>query len=96
MCRIGGAAFLSPRAAAGATKDGVAICTLREEELSLATHLVARAENGSKVVSEFARSFVKRLKQPVSTSPFLRNLRAMPTVLPDAGEQTIFSFHPSD
>jgi len=29
----------------------------------LATHLVARAENGSMLVSEFARNFVKRLKQ---------------------------------
>ena len=50
------------RAAAGAAKDGVALCALREEGLFLATHLVARAENGSMLVSEFARNFVKRLK----------------------------------
>jgi DNA-binding transcriptional LysR family regulator len=63
VCRVGGAAFLSPRAAASAAKEGVALCTLREEGLFLATHLVARAENGSMLVSEFARNFVKRLKQ---------------------------------
>jgi DNA-binding transcriptional LysR family regulator len=63
VSRIGGAAFLSQRGAASAAKDGVAICTLREEDLSLNTHLVARAENGSKILGEFVRSFVKRLKQ---------------------------------
>jgi DNA-binding transcriptional LysR family regulator len=63
VCRVGGAAFLSPRSAASAAKDGVALCTLREEGLSLTTHLVARAENSSMLVSEFARNFVKRLKQ---------------------------------
>ena len=63
VCRVGGAAFLSPRAAASAAKEGVALCALREEGLFLATHLVARAENGSMLVSEFARNFVKRLKQ---------------------------------
>jgi DNA-binding transcriptional LysR family regulator len=61
--RIGAAAFLSPRGAANVSKDGVAFCTLRENDLFLGTHLVARAENGSKLVSEFVRNFVKRLKQ---------------------------------
>jgi len=63
VCRVGGAAFLSPRGAASAAKDGVALCILGEEDLFLSTHLVARAENGSMLVSEFARNFVKRLKQ---------------------------------
>lgn len=63
VCRVGGVAFLSPRGAAVAAKDGVALCTLGEEDLFLATHLVARAENGSMLVSEFARNLVKRLKQ---------------------------------
>jgi hypothetical protein len=57
------AAFLSPRGAANVSKDGVAFCTLRKDDLFLGTHLVARAENGSKLVSEFVRNFVKRLKQ---------------------------------
>ena len=74
VIQIGGAAFLSTRGAASAAKDGVAICTLREEGLSLNTHLVARAENRSKLVSEFVRSFVKRLKQaglyePLASEP---------------------------
>lgn len=74
VIQIGGAAFLSPRGAESAAKDGVAICTLREEDLSLNTHLVARAENGSKVLGEFVRSFVKRLKQaglyePLASEP---------------------------
>ncbi|HEY1903543.1 MAG TPA: LysR family transcriptional regulator [Terracidiphilus sp.] len=63
VCRIHGAAFLSQRGAANAAKDGAAICTLREEGLSLDTHLVARAENRSMLLSEFVRSFVTRLKQ---------------------------------
>ena len=63
VCRIGAVAFLSPRGAANVAQDGVALCTLEEGELFLATHLVARAENGSMLVSEFARSLVKRLKQ---------------------------------
>jgi DNA-binding transcriptional LysR family regulator len=62
VCRVGGAAFLSPRGAASAAKDGVALCILGEEDLFLSTHLVARAENGSMLVSEFERTFVKRLK----------------------------------
>jgi DNA-binding transcriptional LysR family regulator len=71
VCRVGGAAFLSPRGAASAAKDGVALCTLLEEGLSLATHLVARAENGSMLVSEFVRNFVKRLKQAGLHQPIL-------------------------
>jgi hypothetical protein len=63
VCRIRGAAFLSHRGAASAAKDGAAICTLREDGLSLDTHLVARAENRSMLLSEFVRSFVTRLKQ---------------------------------
>jgi len=61
--RMSAVAFLSPRGAANVSKDGVAFCTLREDDLFLGTHLVARAENGSKLVSEFVRNFVKRLKQ---------------------------------
>jgi DNA-binding transcriptional LysR family regulator len=63
VCSIGAVAFLSPRGAANVSRGGVALCTLNEEGLFLGTHLVARAENASKLVSEFARSFVKRLKQ---------------------------------
>lgn len=62
VCRLRAAAFLSPRGAANASKDGVALCALKEESLFLGTHLVARAENGFMLVSEFARNFVKRLK----------------------------------
>jgi DNA-binding transcriptional LysR family regulator len=47
VSQIRGAAFLSQRAAANAVKHGSAICTLREEGLSLNTYLVAREENGS-------------------------------------------------
>jgi hypothetical protein len=69
VCRMGGVAFLSPRGAASAAKDGVALCTLGEEDLFLSTHLVARAENGSMLVSEFARNLVKRLKQACLYQP---------------------------
>jgi len=71
VCRVGGAAFLSPRGAASAAKDGVALRSLGEKDLFLSTHLVAHAENGSMLVSEFARTFVKRLKQAGLYQPFL-------------------------
>lgn len=63
VCRLRAAAFLSPHGAANVSKDGVALCTLNEEDLFLDTRLVARAENGSMLLSEFVRGFVKRLKQ---------------------------------
>lgn len=71
VCRVGAAAFLSPHGAENATKDGVALCTLAEGDLLLATHLVARAENGSMLVSEFTRGYVKRLKHAELYQPEL-------------------------
>ena len=48
VIQIGGAASRQHAALRARRRNGVAICTLREEGLSLNTHLVARAENRSK------------------------------------------------
>lgn len=59
----GGAAFLSPQGAERAATDDLALCSLAESGIFLKTHLLARAENTSKLVAELVRTFVKRLKQ---------------------------------
>lgn len=60
---IGGAAFLSPQGAARAATDEVVLRPLAEQDIFLRTELVARTENASMILSEFVRTFVKRLKQ---------------------------------
>jgi DNA-binding transcriptional LysR family regulator len=59
---IGGAAFLSPQGAARAATDEVVLRSLAEQDVFLKTELVARTENASMILSEFVRTFVKRLK----------------------------------
>lgn len=59
----GGAAFLSPQGAERAATDEVILRTLAEKQVYLKTQLLARSENSSKLVAEFVRTFVKRLKQ---------------------------------
>ena len=59
----GGAAFLSPQGAERAATDEVILRTLAEKQVYLKTQLLARSENTSKLVAEFVRTFVKRLKQ---------------------------------
>jgi DNA-binding transcriptional LysR family regulator len=69
--RTGGAAFLAPHGAAQTTEDGVVFCTLGEMDILLTANLVVRAENTSKLLSEFVRTFVKRLKQTELYQPKL-------------------------
>ena len=61
--QTGGAAFLTPIGAAEAAINGVVLRCLGELDIFLSTQLVVRADNSSKLVSEFVRTFVKRLKQ---------------------------------
>jgi DNA-binding transcriptional LysR family regulator len=73
--QMGGAAFLSPHNAERAATDGVVFCPLGEPEIRLTTTLVVRAENGSMLISEFVRTFVKRLKQVDLYQPVLSESR---------------------
>ncbi|MGA7340525.1 MAG: hypothetical protein WBX18_08005, partial [Terracidiphilus sp.] len=68
---IGGAAFLSPQGAARAATDEVILLPLEEKDIFLKTQLVARTENASMLVSEFVRTFVKRLKHAGLYQPAL-------------------------
>ena len=68
---IGGAAFLSPQGAARAATDEVILLPLEEKDIFLKTQLVARTENTSMLVSEFVRTFVKRLKHAGLYQPAL-------------------------
>lgn len=60
---FGGAAFLSPQGAERAATEDLALCSLAERDLLLKTHILARADNPSKLVAELVRTFVRRLKQ---------------------------------
>jgi DNA-binding transcriptional LysR family regulator len=68
---IGGAAFLSPHGAARAATDEVVLLPLEDGDIFLKTQLVARTENASMLVSEFVRTFVKRLKHVGLYQPVL-------------------------
>jgi len=73
--QTGGAAFLAPHGAAPTAKDGVVLCSLGEQDILLTTHLVVREDNTSKLLSEFVRTFVKRLKQlMLRSSLYLKQL----------------------
>jgi DNA-binding transcriptional LysR family regulator len=62
LLKSGGVAFLSKASAMRIAKQGLIAKPLDEEALRLDVHLAARADNSSKLVSEFVRTFVKRLK----------------------------------
>lgn len=66
-----GAAFLSPQGAARAATDDLVLCSLSEDKLFLKTQLLVRADNPSKLLSEFVRTLVKRLKQADLYQPSL-------------------------
>jgi DNA-binding transcriptional LysR family regulator len=67
----GGAAFLSPQGAERAATDEVILRTLAEKQVFLKTQILARSENTSKLIAEFVRTFVKRLKQAGLYQPAL-------------------------
>jgi len=58
-----GAAFLSPQGAERAAANDLVLCSLAEEGLYLKTQLLVRTDNCSKLLAEFLRTSVKRLKQ---------------------------------
>lgn len=69
--QTGGAAFLAPHGAEQNAKEGLVLRSLGEQEILLTTHLVVREDNTSKLLSEFVRTFVKRLKQASLYQPVL-------------------------
>jgi DNA-binding transcriptional LysR family regulator len=72
----GGVAFLSKASALRIATRGWVARPLDEKALSLDEHLAARADNPSKLVSEYVRTFVKRMKsvlQPLQLSLPIRS-----------------------
>jgi hypothetical protein len=72
----GGVAFLTKASALRIATHGWVARPLDEKTLSLDEHLAARADNPSKLVSEFVRTFVKRMKsvlQPLQMSLPIRS-----------------------
>jgi DNA-binding transcriptional LysR family regulator len=68
VTRGSGVAFLSKTGALRVAHNGLVARELDEADLCLDVHLAARAEDGSKLVSEFVRAYVKLLK-PVLKPP---------------------------
>jgi DNA-binding transcriptional LysR family regulator len=68
VSKSGGAAFLTKTGALRVARHGLIAKPLVEENLCLDVHLAARADNRSKLVSEFFRSFVTKLKSVLEPS----------------------------
>ena len=64
----GAVAFLTKAGALRVARNGLVARALDEEDLCLDVHLAARADDNSKLVSEFVRAYVKLLK-PVLKPP---------------------------
>jgi DNA-binding transcriptional LysR family regulator len=62
LLKSGGIAFLTRAGALRIARQGLIAKPLDEEALRLDVHLAARADNTSKLVSEFVRTFVTKLK----------------------------------
>ena len=62
LLKSGGIAFLTRADALRIARQGLIAKPLDEEALRVDIHLVARADNTSKLVSEFVRTFVTKLK----------------------------------
>jgi DNA-binding transcriptional LysR family regulator len=62
ILKSGGIAFLTRAGAHRVARHGLIARPLDEESLKLDVHLAARADNNSKLVSEFVRAFVTKLK----------------------------------
>ena len=62
LLKSGGIAFLTRTGALRIARQGLIAKPLDEEALRLDVHLAARADNSSKLVSEFVRAFVTKLK----------------------------------
>lgn len=62
----GGVAFLTRAGALRVAHGGLVARELDELDLCLDVHMAARADNKSKLVSEFARTYIKLLKTVLS------------------------------
>jgi DNA-binding transcriptional LysR family regulator len=84
----GGVAFLTKASALRIATRGWVARPLDEKTLSLDEHLAARADNPSKLVSEFVRTFVKRMKsvlQPLQMSlPIRSDVLGPPAQIPQS------------
>lgn len=68
VTKNGGVAFMTKAGAFRVSKQGLVVKPLHEPSLRLDVHLAARADNQSRLVSEFFRTFVKTLKSVLEPS----------------------------
>ena len=68
VVKHGGVAFLTKAGALRVAHNGLTARPLDEKSLRLDVHLAVRADNGSKLLSEFVRAFMVRLKSVLEPS----------------------------
>ncbi len=71
-----GIAFLTMTGALRAKSPGVTVRPLVDKELRIELYLASRAENRSKLASEFARAFMKRIEQVLAPPQMILPLSA--------------------
>ena len=84
-----GVAFLTMASALRMKMPGVAVRPLADKELRVELYLASRADNRSKLVSEFARGFMKRIDQIIAPPQMLLPLG----VTSDTAHETIAAKH---
>jgi DNA-binding transcriptional LysR family regulator len=84
-----GVAFLTMASALRTKMPGVAVRALVDKELRVELYLASRADNRSKLASEFVRAFMKRIEQIIAPPQMLLPL----SVTPDSPHETIAAKH---
>jgi DNA-binding transcriptional LysR family regulator len=84
-----GIAFLTMASALRTKMPGVAVRPLVDKELRVELYLASRADNRSKLASEFVRAFMKRIEQIIAPPQMVLPLG----VTPDSPHETIAAKH---
>lgn len=84
-----GIAFLTMASALRMKRPGIAVRPLLDKELRVELYLVSRADNRSKLASEFVRAFVKRIEQIITPPQMVLRL----DVTTDNADETIATKH---
>jgi hypothetical protein len=75
-----GIAFLTKAGAIRAKIPSITVRPLVDKELRIELYLASRAENRSKLVSEFVRAFMKRIKQVLAPPQMILPLSDIPLI----------------
>jgi DNA-binding transcriptional LysR family regulator len=84
-----GIAFLTMPSALRTKRPGVVVRPLVDKELRVELYLASRADNRSKLASEFVRAFMKRIEQIIAPPQMVLPLG----VTPDTPPETIVAKH---